>query len=76
MPITPLHFGILAPLNHWMPHRFNNLAFIGANLAMDMEAIMYWFAKLPLPEHSWLPHSFFGGHHHWAIHGPSWNQHP
>ncbi|MCA0440858.1 MAG: hypothetical protein LCH71_10260 [Proteobacteria bacterium] len=52
--------GILAPLNHWMPHRFNNLAFIGANLAMDMEAIMYWFAKLPLPEHSWLPHSFLG----------------
>lgn len=60
MPITPLHFGLLAPLNHWYPNRVSNGAFILANILMDLEAILHWLAKMPLPEHGWMTHSFGG----------------
>lgn len=60
MPITPFHFGLLAPLNHWLPGRVNNLSFITANILMDLEAILYWASSQPLPEHGYMPHSFYG----------------
>lgn len=60
MPITPLHFGILAPINHWLPNRVNNLAFILVNLSLDAIAIQYWAFGLTLPEHTPGTHSFLG----------------
>ena len=60
MPITPLHFGVLAPLNQFLPGRVSNFSFILANILMDLEAILHWLAKMPLPEHGWMPHSFVG----------------
>lgn len=60
MPITPLHFGILAPINHWLPRRVSNVSFILVNLAIDATAIQYWAFNLPLPEHTAETHSFLG----------------
>ena len=60
MPITPLHFGALAPLNYWWPGRVSNASFILANILMDLEAILHWIAKMPLPAHTWMTHSFAG----------------
>lgn len=60
MPITPLHFGILAPINHWMPNRISNCAFILVNLSLDAVAIQYWAFGLALPEHTPGTHSFLG----------------
>lgn len=42
MPITPLHFGILAPINHFAPGKVSNVSFILVNLLMDGNAIMYY----------------------------------
>ena len=37
MPITPLHFGVLAPVNHVRPGTVSLLTFTLVNLAMDMD---------------------------------------
>ena len=60
MPITPLHFGVLAPINHWLPGKVSNLAFILVNLSLDAVAIQYWAFGLALPEHAPGTHSFIG----------------
>ncbi len=60
MPITPLHFGLLTPINHFAPNRVSNFSFILANLWMDLTFIQYWFFNLPLPEHTPDSHSFYG----------------
>lgn len=60
MPITPLHFGILAPINHFAKGRVSNVSFILSNLWMDFTAILYWTFSLPLPEHTPDTHSFLG----------------
>ncbi len=52
MPITPLPFGILAPINHWMPNRISSGAFILVNLSLDAVAIQYWAFGLALLEHA------------------------
>ena len=41
MPITPLHFGVLAPINHFAPGKVSNVSFIVANLWMDQASIIY-----------------------------------
>lgn len=58
MPITPLHFGVLAPINHFAPKKMSNVSFIFATLWMDGEAIRNWLFNLPLPAHWWETHSF------------------
>jgi hypothetical protein len=41
MPITPLHFGLLAPVNHLAPGKVSNTSFIIVNLLMDSPSIIY-----------------------------------
>lgn len=61
MPITPLHAGVLAPLNHFFPGKFNNLAFILVTLWLDASAIAYYALGLEMGEmHGPLTHSFMG----------------
>lgn len=41
MPITPLHFGVLAPINHFAPNKVSNVSFILVNLWLDGHSIIY-----------------------------------
>lgn len=41
MPITPLHFGVLAPINHFAPGKVSNWSFVMVNLWLDAESIRY-----------------------------------
>ena len=59
MPITPLHLGILAPLNHWLPGKVNNLSFWMVTLWLDASAIAYYAFGLEMGEfHDPETHSF------------------
>lgn len=50
MPITPLHLGILAPINHWLPGKVNNLSFWLVTLWLDASAIGYYALSLEMGE--------------------------
>ena len=41
MPITPLHFGLLAPINHFAKGKVSNVSFVVANLWMDQQSIIF-----------------------------------
>ena len=59
MPITPLHLGLLAPLNHWLPGKVNNLSFWLVTLWLDASAIAYYVLGLEMGEfHGPDTHSF------------------
>lgn len=59
MPITPLHLGILAPINHFFPKKVSNLSFILVNLWLDASAIAYYAFGLEMGEfHGPYTHSF------------------
>ena len=59
MPITPLHLGILAPFNHWLPGKVNNLSFWLVTLWLDASAIGYYALGLEMGEfHGPETHSF------------------
>ena len=59
MPITPLHFGVLAPVNHWFPGKVSVISFTLANLWMDGNAILYFVFGVDKTElHSPMTHSF------------------
>ncbi len=59
MPITPLHLGILAPLNHFLPGKVSNLSFILVTLWLDASAIGYYAFGLEMGEfHGPETHSF------------------
>lgn len=45
MPITPLHAGILAPVNHWFPGKVSVLAFIIANLLADLPVVLHLYSS-------------------------------
>lgn len=61
MPITPLHLGVLAPLNHFYPKKVSNLAFILVTLWIDGNAILYYAFDLPMGEfHNPETHSLLG----------------
>lgn len=61
MPITPLHFGVLAPINHWIPNKVSNLSFILVTLWLDANAILYYAFGISLGEfHSPATHSVLG----------------
>lgn len=59
MPITPLHFGVLAPINHWFPKKVSNVSFILVNLWLDGNAILYYGFNLPYEQdlHDTMTHS-------------------
>lgn len=52
MPITPLHLGLLAPINHFAPNKVSNVSFILANIWMDADAIRSVLMDAPFPSHS------------------------
>lgn len=60
MPITPLHLGLLAPINLWLPWKVSNVSFILATLWIDAGAIAYyamgldWAKSHPPESHSLL----------------------
>lgn len=59
MPITPLHLGILAPINHLLPGKVNNLSFWLVTLWLDASAIAYYAFGLEMGEfHGPETHSF------------------
>ena len=59
MPITPLHLGILAPLNHFLPGKVSNLSFILVTLWLDASAIAYYAFGLDMGQfHGPNTHSF------------------
>ena len=59
MPMTPLHLGLLAPINHFFPNRVSNLSFILVNLWLDAYAIAYFgFDTYWGPLHGPESHSF------------------
>ena len=60
MPITPLHFGLLAPVNHVAPNKVSNVSFILVNLWIDALAIISWFQGIPLPSHDAGNHTLPG----------------
>lgn len=61
MPITPLHAGVLAPINHWFPGKVSNLSFWLITLWLDANAIVYFGMGLELGEfHGPGTHSLLG----------------
>lgn len=50
MPLTPLHFGVLAPIHHWFPGRVSLVSFTLVNLWMDGNAILYFGFGLDRPD--------------------------
>ena len=60
MPITPLHFGLLAPINHAAATRVSTLSFILVNLWIDSLSIMAWLEGPPLPGQAEANHTYFG----------------
>ena len=57
MPVTPLHFGVLAPVNHFFANKVSNVSFILANLWIDQPAIDSVLTGTPFPPHD-AYHSF------------------
>lgn len=60
MPITPLHFGLLAPANHFFPGKVSNPAFVATNLLIDGNTILYYAFGLGHVDHGLMTHSFMG----------------
>lgn len=59
MPITPLHLGLLAPINHFFPKKVSNVSFILVTLWLDASAIAYYLLGLQRGEfHGPDTHSF------------------
>ena len=61
MPVTPLHFGLMAPINHTKPKKVSNLTFVLINIWIDMAAIFEVFTGISIgPWHDPDLHSFVG----------------
>lgn len=60
MPITPLHFGLMAPASSFWPGRVNWIPFVLTNLWIDAPSIMAAFSGEPLPGHEDWGHTFVG----------------
>lgn len=59
MPITPLHFGVLAPVNHWLPGKVSLVSFTLVNLWIDLPSIMNLVYDTNYPPHG-ASHGFVG----------------
>ena len=61
MPITPLHMGVLAPINHYFPKKVSNISFALVTLWADGNAILYYaFGLEPPGELHGMTHTFAG----------------
>lgn len=59
MPITLLHLGVLAPINHFAPNKVSNVSFILVNLWLDGNSILYALFGIQGIAHG-TEHSFVG----------------
>lgn len=59
MPITPLHFGVLAPVNHWFPGKVSTISFVMVTAWIDIPFIEAVLTGQPLPSHDDM-HSLAG----------------
>lgn len=59
MPITPLHLGVLAPINHIVPNKVSNVSFILVNLLIDAKSIIFVLTGEGAISHG-AEHSFMG----------------
>ncbi len=60
MPITPLHFGLLAPINTLWRGRISWTSFVLVNLWIDLPAILAALSGDALPGHGDWGHTFVG----------------
>jgi hypothetical protein len=59
MPITPLHFGVLAPVNHIFPGKVSLISFTLVNALIDAPHIKAALTGQSFPPHDGV-HSFIG----------------
>jgi hypothetical protein len=59
MPITPLHFGAALPFQWALRERFSALAFVVANVAMDVQPVLALGFGVPVAVHGWT-HTLLG----------------
>ncbi len=59
MPITLLHLGLLAPINHFTKYKVSNAAFFFTSLMIDMNSIAYFLFGVGMYEHQ-FSHTFIG----------------
>jgi hypothetical protein len=57
MPITPLHFGVLAPINHFAKDKVSNVSFIIVNVWLDGASIRH--ALFGAGDYSHEGHTFY-----------------
>lgn len=60
MPITPLHFGLMAPITSIWPNRISWVSFALTNIWIDALAILAVVSGDPLPGHDEWGHTFVG----------------
>lgn len=53
MPLTPLHCGVLAPFNHWLPGKVSTVSFVLVTAWIDAPLIHAALTGLPLPDHGY-----------------------
>lgn len=58
MPITPLHLGVLAPINYFFPNKVSNVSFILVNVWIDLDSILYGVFGIGDYSHDYQSHSF------------------
>lgn len=59
MPLTPLHCGVLAPVNHWFPGKVSTVSFVLVTAWIDAPQIHAALMGIPLPAHG-VQHSLVG----------------
>ena len=59
MPLTPLHFGVLAPVNYFLPGKVSLISFTLVNAWIDHRFIEAAFTGQPLPAHDQI-HNLVG----------------
>ncbi len=59
MPITPLHFGAALPFELALRDRFSTVAFVLANVVMDIQPVLALGFGVPIAVHGWT-HSLLG----------------
>ncbi|UCE29374.1 MAG: DUF4184 family protein [Candidatus Bathyarchaeota archaeon] len=57
MPMTPLHFGAIAPLHFRRPERFDIIALLYSSTLVDLELLYYYLTENHLNHGLW--HSYF-----------------
>lgn len=61
MPITVLHFGVMAPINHLKPKKVSSFTFVMINVWIDLAAIIEVSTGVPMGNwHGPGTHSFIG----------------